>query len=42
LGTPGSVRASSTPKSARCAQVVQTFWPVIRHWSPSGSARVAS
>ena len=28
FGTSGSVRASSTPKSARCAHVVHTFWPV--------------
>ena len=42
FGTSGSVRASSTPKSARCAHVVHTFWPVTTHSSPSRSARVAS
>ncbi len=42
LGTSGSVRASSTPKSDRCAQVVHTFCPVTTHSSPSRSARVAS
>ena len=42
LGTSGSVRASSTPKSARWAHVVHTFWPVSTHSSPSRSARVAS
>ncbi len=26
----GSVRASSAPQSARCAEEVQTFWPLIR------------
>ena len=31
FGTSGSVRASSTPKSARCAHVVHTFWPVTSH-----------
>ena len=39
FGTSGSVRASSTPKSARCAHVVHTFWPVTTHSSPSRSAR---
>ena len=42
LGTSGSVRASTTPKSALWAQVVQTFWPVSTHSSPSRSARMAS
>ena len=38
----GSVRAMSIPKSAKCAQVLQTFWPVTTHSSPSRIARVAS
>jgi len=42
LGWSGSVRASSTAKSDRCAHVVHTFWPVTTHSSPSRSARVAS
>src|SRR5437763_1723745 len=42
FGTSGSVRASATPKSAMWAHVVQTFWPVRSHRSPSRSARVAS
>ena len=42
FGASGSVRASRTPKSARCAQVVHTFCPVTTHSSPSRSARVAS
>ena len=42
LGTSGSVRASSTAKLDRWAQVVHTFCPVITQSSPSRSARVAS
>ena len=42
FGTSGSVRASRTPKSARCAHVVHTFCPVTIQSSPSRSARVAS
>ena len=42
LGTSGSVRASSTAKSAAKPQVVQTFWPLTTHSSPSSSARVDS
>ena len=30
FGTFGSVRASTRPKSAYCASVVQTFWPLSR------------
>ena len=41
LGTPGSVRARSTPCVDTWAQVVHTFCPVITHSSPSRSARVA-
>ena len=41
LGRSGSVRASSRPKLARWATVVQTFWPLSTHSSPSRSARVA-
>ena len=42
FGTSASVRASTTPQSDTCAQVVQTFCPDSRHSSPSRSARVAS
>ena len=42
LGTSGSVRARHTARSATCAQVVHTFWPVSTQPSPSRSARVAS
>ncbi len=42
FGRSGSVRASRMPKSASSAQVVQTFWPVTTHSSPSRTALVAS
>ena len=38
----GSVRAMHIPKSAKCAQVLHTFCPVMTHSSPSRSARAAS
>ncbi len=41
LGSSGLVRASSRPREARWATVVQTFWPFTTHSSPSRSARVA-
>ena len=31
FGAAGSVRASNAPQSARCAEEVHTFWPLIRH-----------
>ena len=40
LGRPGSVLASSMPKSAVSAPEFQTFCPSITHSSPSGTARV--
>ena len=40
LGRPGSVLASSMPKSAVSAPEFHTFWPSITHSSPSGTARV--
>ena len=42
LGTSGSVRATSIPRSAMWASVFQTFWPLTTHSSPSRTARVAS
>ena len=36
----GSVRHTTKHQSARCANVVHTFWPVITHSSPSSTARV--
>ena len=36
----GSVRASRIARSAWCAPLVQIFWPVTTHSSPSRSARV--
>ena len=42
LGTVGSVRARQMANSDSWAQVLHTFWPVRIHWSPSGSARMAS
>ena len=42
FGTAGSVRARQIAKSERCAHVVQTFWPLSTHSSPSRTARVAS
>src|SRR5205823_6028955 len=42
FGTLGSVRATNIPHFAMCARVVQTFWPLTTHSSPSLTARVAS
>ena len=39
LATSGSVRARQTRSRRRCAHVVQTFWPLTTHSSPSRSAR---
>ena len=40
LGTLGFVRASRMPKSAYGPRLVQTFWPLITHRSPSRTALV--
>ena len=40
FGTEGSVRARSIPHFARWARLVQTFWPLTTHSSPSRTARV--
>ena len=40
FGAVGSVRASRKMKSAYCAWVVQIFWPLMTHSSPSSSALV--
>ena len=42
FGASGSVRASRKMKSASCACVVQTFWPLMTHSSPSSTAVVLS
>ncbi len=42
LGTSNDVRASSMANAASRAPVVQTFWPLTTHSSPSRSARVVS
>ncbi len=39
-GASGSVRVTQKHQSARCASVVQTFWPLMTHSSPSRTARV--
>ena len=36
------MRQSSIPHFESCATVVQTFWPLTTHSSPSRTARVAS
>jgi hypothetical protein len=40
LGTSGSVRVRSMPKLEVWARVVQTFWPLTTHSSPSFTARL--
>ena len=40
LGCSGSVRAISIPQRERWATVVQTFWPLTIHSSPSRTALV--
>ncbi len=42
LATAGSVRASSSPQSARAPPLVQIFCPLTRKWSPLSSAAVRS
>ncbi len=42
LGASGSVRTSSSQKSATWARVLQIFWPVTTYSSPSRTARVRS
>ena len=42
FGTSGSVRAIRIPKRASCAPLVQIFWPLTTHSSPSRTARVPS
>ena len=42
LAAPGSVLASRNPRSAMCAWVVHTFWPLTTHASPSRCALVRS
>ena len=42
MGTSGSVRATSSPHTAWCADEVQTFWPFTTQPSPSRTARVPS
>ena len=39
---PGSVRATIAPKSAHCATLVHTFWPVSSQPASSATARVDS
>jgi hypothetical protein len=41
FGASGSVRATRRPHRAWWAMVVQTFWPLTIHSSPSRTARVA-
>ena len=41
LGTSGSVRTSSMPRSQNCAAEFHTFWPVTTNSSPSRTARHA-
>ena len=40
LGLSQSVRARQNPQSARCAYVLQIFWPFRIQVSPSRTARV--
>ena len=42
LGTSGLVRHSTKIQLARCPPLVQIFWPLITHSSPSSTARVPS
>ena len=42
FGTSGSVRHRQNMKSESTAPVVQIFWPLITHSSPTSSARVES
>jgi hypothetical protein len=41
FGTSGSVRATRMPNFDRRAPLVQIFWPLTTHSSPSFTARVA-
>ena len=38
----GSVRNRPNIQSASLRVLVQILWPLITHWSPSSSARLAS
>ena len=42
FGASGLVRATSMPQRAMCARVVQTFWPLTIHSSPSRTGPVVA
>ena len=42
LATVGSVRVSRKTYCARCAPLVNIFWPLMTQWSPSSTARVCA